>query len=266
MICNFHTHSTCCDGLDTPEDMIITAIEKSFSALGFSSHSYIALDEGYTIPKDPKNYKDLISDLREKYRDSISVYCGIEQDCFTEIPAEGYDYIIGSVHFVKSGDELLGIDYTKDMTLDIINRYFDGDFDEMAECYFNLESRVAEITKCDIIGHFDLISKYSEIYGIGESDRYLSAAEKAVKRIIKSCRIFEINTGAMASGYKSVPYPTINILKIIKDNGGSIMIGSDCHRKEQLDHGFKEAEELAKKAGFTEKIIYTDKGFVGIPI
>ena len=42
---NFHTHTTFCDGKDTPEQMVLAAIQKGFSALGFSGHAYFVLDE-----------------------------------------------------------------------------------------------------------------------------------------------------------------------------------------------------------------------------
>ena len=35
---NLHTHSLYCDGKDSFEEMIQTAIEKEFTILGFSSH------------------------------------------------------------------------------------------------------------------------------------------------------------------------------------------------------------------------------------
>ena len=35
---NLHTHSTYCDGADTPEEMIETALEKGFTSIGFSGH------------------------------------------------------------------------------------------------------------------------------------------------------------------------------------------------------------------------------------
>ena len=35
---NYHTHSTFCDGKNTPEEMVLKAIEDNFDILGFSSH------------------------------------------------------------------------------------------------------------------------------------------------------------------------------------------------------------------------------------
>ena len=36
---NLHTHTTYCDGINTPEQIILTAIDKGFGAIGFSGHS-----------------------------------------------------------------------------------------------------------------------------------------------------------------------------------------------------------------------------------
>ncbi|MBR5899911.1 MAG: histidinol phosphate phosphatase, partial [Clostridia bacterium] len=70
------------------------------------------------------------------------------------------------------------------------------------------------------------------------------------------------NTGAMARGYRTTPYPSIEILKMIYLGGGKIMINSDCHKKEFLDFGFDVAVDLAKKVGFDQTYIFTKDGFV----
>ena len=48
---NLHTHSTFCDGKNTPEEMVRAAIAKGFDAIGFSSH--------FSLPEDDKNFKKL---------------------------------------------------------------------------------------------------------------------------------------------------------------------------------------------------------------
>ena len=42
---NFHTHTTWCDGKDSPETVILAAIGKGFSAIGFSSHAMLPENE-----------------------------------------------------------------------------------------------------------------------------------------------------------------------------------------------------------------------------
>ena len=50
---NYHTHTIWCDGADSPEKVVLSAIEKGFSEIGFSSHAMLpgslldwALDAG----------------------------------------------------------------------------------------------------------------------------------------------------------------------------------------------------------------------------
>ena len=37
---DLHVHSVFSDGMDTPRDIVISAIEKGVKTLGFSDHSY----------------------------------------------------------------------------------------------------------------------------------------------------------------------------------------------------------------------------------
>ena len=40
---NLHTHTTYCDGNNSPEEMVLDAISAGFNVLGFSGHSYTLL-------------------------------------------------------------------------------------------------------------------------------------------------------------------------------------------------------------------------------
>ena len=46
---NLHTHTTYCDGINTPEQVILTAIDKGFGAIGFSGHSYMYYSEEHSM-------------------------------------------------------------------------------------------------------------------------------------------------------------------------------------------------------------------------
>ena len=70
----------------------------------------------------------------------------------------------------------------------------------------------------------------------------------------------------MSRGARSIPYPTKEILQLIKKHGGKIAFSSDCHNKEFLDYGFDKAVELALSVGFCEHAIITENGIQYIPI
>ena len=65
---NLHTHCTYCDGKDMPEEMILTAIDKGFDSIGFSSHSYMHWNGRGLLPESQKDYCTEIRDLAKKYK------------------------------------------------------------------------------------------------------------------------------------------------------------------------------------------------------
>ena len=97
VLTDFHMHTTFCDGKNTAEEMVQRGIEIGLSVMGFSVHSPLTRECTWAIrPDKTAEYRAEINRLREKYADQIRIYCGIEQDCYTNIPPSGYDYIINS--------------------------------------------------------------------------------------------------------------------------------------------------------------------------
>jgi len=84
---NFHTHTIYCDGKDTPEELVKAAMEKGFTHLGFSGHSYLEIDKDFAMDDaDQRKYWDDIHALKEQYRDKLYIFCGLEQDCYSAPP------------------------------------------------------------------------------------------------------------------------------------------------------------------------------------
>lgn len=263
---NFHTHTLLCDGINMPEEMVIAAVDKGFDTLGFSGHCYTAYDESYCMSRENTlKYKTEIARLQEKYRGQLNILCGIEQDFGSDESTCNYDYIIGSVHALfptadnDSADNFHGYDRSKCFYIDwsaeeterTINELCGGDPYSMCEHYFRMVSMLPEVTGCQIIGHFDLVTKFNEKRPLFDENhpRYVAAALDTIDRLMEKDIIFEINTGAMAKGWKTAPYPAPWILKHIAAKGGSIIINSDCHKAEALDFAFDEALALAHSTG-----------------
>lgn len=267
MICNYHTHSSFCDGKNSPEELVKEAVKRGFSALGFSSHSYFECDKDFALkPQDVSKYIEEISRLKAKYKEKIEILCGIEQDYFSFEPTDRYDYVIGSVHYVLKDGVFISVDDTAEKLKNGIDKFYGGDFDKLACDYFATCEGIVDKTNADIIGHLDLVSKFSEKLNLKQSECYLSAAEKAVKKLVGYGKPFEINTGAVARGLKTVPYPSVEILEMIKSAGGKIILSSDCHDKNYLDFGFDTAVNLAKTVGFTRRSVIKDGEFSEIEL
>lgn len=238
---DLHVHTTFSDGRNTPEEMVLAAIAKGMTAIGFSDHSHTAFDTAYCIPKEKiPAYRQTIAALKEKYAGQIEILCGIEQDFYSEEPADGYDYVIGSVHYVKVGEDYIPVDESPEILLDAVNLHFGGDFYALAEAYFGTVAQVAEKLRPQIIGHFDLITKFNE-GGIlfDESDpRYIAAWQATADRLLTAEIPFEINTGAISRGYRTAPYPAAPIREYLAARGAKFLLSSDSHRADTLCFGF----------------------------
>ena len=238
---NYHTHTTFCHGNDTPEELVLKAIELGCPEIGFSSHSFTSFDDSYGMTrKGTEQYKACIRELKQKYADKIKIFLGVEQDFYSDDVPEGYDYVIGSIHYLYKNGEYLSIDSSKDDMLEQIDKYYGGDIYAYAEQYFDTVAQVYEKTKCDIIGHFDLITKFNENDCLFDttSPRYRTAALGALDALCVSPAVFEINTGAIARGYRQTPYPADFILDELKARGKKLIFSSDCHDRNQLLFGY----------------------------
>lgn len=239
--CDFHIHTNFCDGEDSAEDVVKAAIAKNMKRIGFSGHSYTSFDGTYCMTeKGTEEYRADIARLKEKYKGEIEIFCGIEQDFYADYPAEGFEYIIGSVHYLKKGEEYFEIDGSAEVLRTAAEKYYGGDVYKMAEEYFETVAEVVSKTGADIIGHFDLITKFNEVDPMFDEKnaRYIAAYKKAVDALIPFDVPFEINTGAMSRGYRTAPYPSADILEYIRKKGGKTILSSDSHRKETLCYLF----------------------------
>lgn len=248
---NLHTHTAFCDGADSAEDMIKAAIDCGMDFIGFSGHAYMPFDTSWCMTPDvTEKYIAEVRRLAEKYDGKIKVYCGIEADIFSRFDADKFDYVIGSVHFAEKNGVYYPIDESAQLLKAAADEAWNGDVYALAEDYYALVGRVAEVTGADIIGHFDLITKFNEKEPlIDESDsRYVAAAHRAADKLLKSGALFEINTGAMSRGYRTVPYPSESLIGYIAERGGEFVITTDSHSRDFLDYGFDTARCIAERA------------------
>ena len=97
---NLHTHSTYCDGKDGVEELIQQALSLGFDSLGFSGHLYKDVVDyaSLTLGASMQAYQNEIAQMKEKYKDKIKIYCGVEYDILSNLPMDGFDYLIGSLH------------------------------------------------------------------------------------------------------------------------------------------------------------------------
>ena len=263
ILSNIHTHSTYSDGKNTPKEIIEKAIELNFISIGFSEHAECGyeIDCKELMKNDQLNYNNLLSSYNEKYP-TIQIFKGLELDSLNPSFVGNWDYTIGSVHFLKINDDIYPIDYDAEHLKELVE-LCGGEKKFLIKYYEDLLS-FAKNVSFDIIGHFDLYTKFNEQHKIFHTSEkwYLDLIKNVVEELTNSNKIIEINTGAISRGYRTSPYPDFNSFKILKEFNSKIIVSSDSHSKDSLNCGFDLVEKHLKENNISQIYYLTPSGFV----
>ena len=238
---NFHSHTTFSDGENTAEEMVRAALELGFTEFGISDHSFTSFDPDYCMPfASYEDYKNEIRRLKEAFQDHIRLFSGIEQDYYSDFPAEGFDYIIGSVHYLRIHGEYVTVDWGgkegSRILTDAADRFFHGDIYSVLELYFETVSDVVRKTGADIIGHFDVIRKSNEQFPFFDPlhPRYIAAWQQAAKALASQGTVFEINVSPLLRKNLTQPHPAQDIQDYLNSLGSRFLYSGDSHSVERL--------------------------------
>jgi histidinol-phosphatase (PHP family) len=192
----------------------------------------------------------------ETYREKVSglnqgegprVLLGIEADYYRGcedflsewLPAQDFDLVIGSIHFIESW----GFDNPKERHI-----WDSIDIRETWRRYFELVEKLADTKLYDVVGHLDLPKKF----GHRPSEKEIKEmAQPALDRIAEAGMGIELNTAGLRRQVGEI-YPSPLILSLARERGVPICFGSDAHKPEEVGYGFKEALELARRVGYAE--------------
>ncbi|MGN0853489.1 MAG: histidinol-phosphatase [Kiritimatiellia bacterium] len=247
---NFHTHTTWCDGKNTPEEMVHAALEKGFSVLGFSSHARLPdIVKGNLTPASAVAYAGEIRDLSARYAGRIRILCGIEADYIPGDTAPeraryahlNLDYLIGSVHSVVAPDGChVSVDDRPELLTAGIRDHFGGDARAFLRAYFAQNRDM--VAQCDfnVVGHPDLVRKFNGVlrYFDESAPWYRDELEKTADAIAASGKIVEVNTGAISRGWMDDAYPSREFRALLRARGVRFLLSSDAHAAAALDCAF----------------------------
>lgn len=278
---NLHTHCTFCDGKNTAEEMVESAIAKGFTVLGFSSHCLYPVDpDFYKTPDDfwhiPANkintYQTEIERLKKEYGNKITILSGFEADYFEDtkigsaLPDTSVysslnpDYLIGSVHFVNIQKGYYTVDHTAENVKENLLRLYNNDYKSAVCDYFETERNMLKKCNFNIIGHADLIRKRNPVLKFfnEEDSWYKEQIKLTVEEIARNGAVVELNTGAIARGIFDDVYPSSYMLDLLYSKGVPVCVNSDSHDTKTIDCAFDKAYNIARKAGYKE-LLYPTK-------
>lgn len=260
MHCNFSGDS---DAL--PEDMIKAGIAHGLSGICFTDH----LD--YDYPEEPNiflldfdNYFKVLSDLREKYADKISVNIGIELGL--QIQAAGqnlavaekypFDFIIGSSHVVNHMDPYYP-------------EFFAGRDEDAAymEYFESVLENINSDVDFDVYGHIDYVVRYGpNKNAFFTYEKFKDIIDEILTQLISKGKGIEVNTGGFKYGLGH-PNPTEDIIKRYRELGGEIItMGADAHVPEYVAYEFDKTAQIIKNCGFKYYTVFKNRKAEFIPL
>lgn len=260
MHCNFSGDS---DAL--PEDMIKAGIAHGLSGICFTDH----LD--YDYPEEPNiflldfdNYFKVLSDLREKYADKISVNIGIELGLQPQAAGQNlavaekypFDFIIGSSHVVNHMDPYYP-------------EFFAGRDEDAAymEYFESVLENINSGVDFDVYGHIDYVVRYGPNKNAFYTyEKFKDIIDEILTQLISKGKGIEVNTGGFKYGLGH-PNPTEDIIKRYRELGGEIItMGADAHVPEYVAYEFDKTAQIIKNCGFKYYTVFKNRKAEFIPL
>lgn len=264
---DFHLHTTGSDGKTSPEELVKREIEAGVSFMCFTDHLPFP-QNAFKIGKNfhNKNYLKEIEQVKKKYSKNIDISFGAEADWLEgyeewakeNLKLKKYDYLIGSVHFLKIDKEFFAIDHTKESWIESAKKL--GGKHELIKKYYTQLRAMISSGLFDTVGHFDLIKIYNKdaLLFSEDSESYKKEVIETLNLVAKNKMSLEINT----SGFRKtigIQYPAVWILKQARKRNISITIGSDAHAPEHIAKNLEKAIKIAKEVRYNSICIFKNR-------
>jgi histidinol-phosphatase (PHP family) len=231
------------------------ASERGIAELGVSEHVY-RFEQALDVWRHPywlANARDDLDAYCSFVREHTDLRLGIEADFVlggedrmaSLLEARDFDYVIGSVHFLR--DEAIDMDdysvWDKGHSAeDVWRRYF---------------QTLGEAARCglfDVLAHPDLVKVWGGERPLPEGDlrRYY---ELAIDGIAEGGIAVEVSTAGLRKRAREL-YPAPEFLELCIEAGAPVALSSDAHRPQDVGADYDQALELLSELGVGELCVF----------
>jgi histidinol-phosphatase (PHP family) len=274
MLTDYHLHLRP-DGLDSTAADHFTqanvaryraaASERGIVELGVSEHVYrfTQVLDVWAHPFWRANASDDIDEYCAFVREQTDLRLGIEADFVPGaedrmanlLQARNFDYVVGSVHFLRDGA----------VDMDDYGVWQSGrSAEEIWRRYFESIAEAARSGLFDILAHPDLVKYWSPAHPTadparrdrrrpeGDLRRYY---EPAIEAIADTGIAVELSTAGLRKPVGEM-YPAPAFLEMALEAGAPIALSSDAHRPEDIGADYDQALELLERLGVRELCVF----------
>ena len=232
---NYHTHTKrCYHAIDNEEDYIKAALQSGYTELGFSDHTPWHYDTSYhstmRMEEDKlAGYVKTLLNLREKYKDQISIKIGLECEYFPKymnwlkqiLKDYPIDYIILGNHFDETDET--GIYFGRPLNKQQLTKYVES-------CIAGIKTGLYSY-----VAHPDL--------ALYDTDDPFYTQE--MTRLCQVAKEYQMPLEFNLLGYATHrQYPNETFFNIAKKVGNKIIIGTDAdvYKRQGCENRFKMIE------------------------
>jgi len=217
------------------EQFIEQARRQGIMEIGFSEHDEFVDQIDFNLVEKVQN--SCGNEIKIRLGLEVDFIPGRQEKTKEIICQKGYDYIIGSVHYIDGW----GFDHP-----DHKNGFDERDIDEIYSQYSRLLVEMITSGSFDVVGHLDLIKIWGHRPRKKPSRYYFEPVLKAAKAFGLAV---EINSAGLRKVVEEL-YPAADLLEMMYAYSIPITFGSDAHHPTQVGEGLAEAYLSARKAGY----------------
>jgi histidinol-phosphatase (PHP family) len=269
MLSDYHLHLRPDDAEATPAEYFTTANaeryreaaeQRGIAELGVSEHVY-RFRQALEVWRHPFWERYALDDLDEYcsfVREQTDLRLGIEADFVPGaedrtanlLEAREFDYVVGSVHFIREGA----------VDMDDFTVWNPKDPSRGPEAvwrrYFETVAASAQSGLFDIIAHPDLVKFWGPAHPDrvppGDLRRYY---EPTVEAFAEADVAVEVSTAGLRKPAGEI-YPAPAFLEMCVEAGVPMALSSDAHRPEDVGAGYEQALELLDALGVRELAVF----------
>ena len=261
---DLHVHTwRCRHAVGDVRDYVDAAARAGVRVLAFTEHLPLAPElargvpgaEGYAMP--PAELDDYVQDVLAiagyAAEAGVEVLLGIEADLVPVavdharaiIERYPFDVVLGSIHMID------GWAFDDPERVD---GYASWDVDTLWERYFADVAVAARAGCADVIAHVDLVKKF----GYTPSRPQTVAQRELAEALAASGVAVEINTAGLRKPCAEL-YPSVPLLRALRDAGVPVTVGSDAHAPGEVGAGWSEARDALDDAGYRSVLVFRNR-------
>jgi histidinol-phosphatase (PHP family) len=247
------------------------ASERGIAELGVSEHVYrfTQVLDVWAHPFWRANASDDIDEYCAFVREQTDLRLGIEADFVPGaedrmanlLQARDFDYVVGSVHFLREGA----------VDMDDYSVWDSGlrSSEEIWRRYFESIAEAARSGLFDILAHPDLVKYWTPARAPADASAHPSARhdrrrpqgdlrryyEPAIEAIADTGIAVELSTAGLRKPVGEM-YPSPAFLEMALEAGAPIALSSDAHRPEDVGADYAQALELLEQLGVSELCVF----------